>query len=245
MKALLVALVLLLLAAGGLYVAASWVPQQYQPADLTARERDSAAHRFYAMATDEFYNKAQVRAPFSLTLTQEEINGYLASMDEIAGLYPGGKPGEVRSHMERSGVTSPAVAIGEGVLTIMVRLSEYGKVLSADLAFEFAPDGRLRVRLREVRLGRLTVPLSLVRGRLREMKEKLVGPMRAAGGEESRGGLSAKDVSALLTQVVAAIDEEPISTDIPKFHQRVTAVELHDQKLTLKMEPATPSTRGR
>jgi hypothetical protein len=237
----LIVLLVLIVAAGAIYLAASSAPGPYRPADLTAHERGLEGYDFLSRASD-FRNQAQDRFPFTLSLTQEQINKYLASMDETVALVPNRSPGEVRGMMERAGLEEPCVAVGEGVLTLMVRLSQYDKVLSADVSFDFLPDGKLQVRLREVRLGRLPVPQSLVRGRLAEVREKLVSSMRPAGSsdaEEPAGGVSIRDVSALLRQAVAAIDEQPISTDLRKFPQRIEAIELHDKTLKLRFTPTT------
>jgi hypothetical protein len=239
LRVALVAVLLLAAAAVAVYVAASWVPGQYHPADLPARQRNVEGQRFLAMVV-ETRNKVQVREPFSVSISEEELNNYLASMDEIVALVPNRKPGEVRGPLERLGLAEPSAAIGEGVLTLMIRLSEYGKVVSADVSFEFLPDDQLQIRLGAVRVGRLTVPQSLIRGPLQQAREKLAAGMRhtlAGEPERSSASVSIEEVSALLGRAVAAIDEKPISTDLGKYHQRIAGVELHDKTLTLRFQP--------
>jgi hypothetical protein len=235
-----IVLLLLLAAVAGaaaLYLLASRVPRQYRPADLSRQERDAAGHEFVESGAKGFYNKVPVREPFAFSLSEDRLNAYLASMDEISGLVPGGRPGEVRERLRRAGLADPAVAIGDGVLTLMVRLAQYGKVLSADLSFDFLPDGRLRVRLREVRVGSLAVPDWLVRGRLHQLRRAIAPAMRRALAGNDVRGLSVEDVSAVLTAVLAAIDEEPISPDLPKYHQRVVGIDLHDRALKIRFQP--------
>jgi hypothetical protein len=240
--------VLLLAVAAGvaLYVTASWMPGQYRPADLSSRERNAAAKEFVEEPLAEFARRVQVPQPFSISISQDQFNAYLASVDEIAALAPNGKPGEVRAQMERAGVSRPSVALGEGVLTLMAELSEYGKVVSADLSFDFQSDGKLQIRLREVRVGRLTVPRSLVSGLIRTFQQSLTpGPRSASGGDDSLRNVTVHDVSALVAKVVASIDEKPISTELPRKVAgrkiRVAAIELHDGKLTLRIGPVSPT----
>ena len=72
-----------------------------------------------------------------------------AIADEIAASRPSGKAGEVYRAMEKAGFIDPAVSLGDGILTVMVRSKEYDKVLSADVSFSFTADRKLRVRLEE------------------------------------------------------------------------------------------------
>jgi hypothetical protein len=237
---------LLAVTAVAIYVAASWVPAQYHPADLPSRERNLEGQRFLAMVV-EVRNKVQVRAPFSMSFSEEELNNYLASMDEIVALVPNRKSGEVRGPMDRKGLADPALAIGEGVLTLMIRLSEFGKVVSADLSFEFLPDGRLQIHLAAVRMGRLTVPQALVRGRIQQLREELASGMRhtlTPDLEKISAGVAFEDVSAMLGRALAAIDEKPIPTDLGRFHQRIAGIELHDKTLTLQFEPTGTKPGG-
>jgi hypothetical protein len=235
-------LLLLVVGAGvaaALYLLASWVPAQYRPANLSWQERSAAAKEFLNKKCIEgFTNKAPVRQPFSISVSQDQVNQYLASMDEIEGVIPDGRPGEARSRLQGAGLADPAVAIGDGVLTLMVRLTEYGKILSADVSFEFQSDGRLRVRLRGVRLGRLAVPESLYRGQIQALRQAVGQAARAAEGH-GRGHISAEDVSALLATALGAINEEPIPTVLRGYRQRIAGIDLRDRTLTLRFEPTT------
>jgi hypothetical protein len=224
-------------AAGIVYFLASRAPARYHPADLTWQERSASAKAFAKLCMEDFFNPAQARAPFSIFVSEAEINRYFASMDEIEGTRPGGRPGEVHSWLQRAGLAGPAVAIGEGVFTVMVRLVEYGKILSADLSFDFLPDGRLQVRLREIRVGQVPVPEWLYRQQAQAMCQRLASAMSSAANDMRGTGISPADVSALLAPALGAINQEPISTVLPMFRQRISAIELHDGKLALAFEP--------
>jgi len=230
-----------LAAAGGLYLVANWSPAQYRPAEMPPEDIHETAKEFVELLS-EFHNRLRSPEAFSVSLTEEQINGYLASMDDIGALAPNGKAGQVQAQLERAGVDRPAVAIGEGVLTVMARLRSPDKVVSADLAFESQPDGQLKVRVLGVRVGRLPVPDSLVRQSLRELHESLAPAARAPmPNDEALRSISVKDVSLVVTKVLAAIvDGKPIPTDLPRWRKRVEGVELRDRTLTLRLGPISP-----
>ncbi len=225
-----------LAAAGGLYLVATWSPAQYRPAEMPPEEIRQTAKEFVELLS-EFHNRLQAPEPFSVSLTEEGLNAYLASMDDIGALAPNGKPGQVRAQLERAGVDRPAVAVGEGVLTVMTRLREHGKVVSADLAFDLQPDGQLKVRVVGVRVGRLPVPDSLVAQGLRELHESLAPAARAPmPDEEALRSLGVRDISLVVTKVLAAVvDGKPIPADLPRWRKRVAGIELHDGTLTVRL----------
>jgi hypothetical protein len=249
----LIALVVLLAAtAGTLYLLASAVPSRYRPTQLSTEQRHNVAFREFAPHTMEFGNNAQLNDPYTWTVTERKLNRYLASIDEIAAIRQGHKPGEIDRKLQEAGVSAPMIAFGNGELTVMVRTTKYNKIVSADISFRFVsvPEidhRRLAIRLEAVRVGRLPIPKSAVRSVLEEFKSRLVA--RAADnddGEEEVGGLSFEGVSSeraarLLQAVVAAIDEKPIDTEVVwpvnKKYVRIDGIEIKDSRLTLHVTP--------
>lgn len=249
------AILLLGLVLGGaaLYLLASWLPSDYHPAALPFEERTIAAQKFIRKMVD-LTNDWQRGGPFALSFTEAELNACLASMDEIAAFDPNGSPGDVHRLMDRAGLAGPAAAVHDGVLTLMVRLKDYGKVISADLSFEFLPTGNLRVHLEAVRVGRLPVPAWLYRSRLGELRQALAsraGRKPASPGSEGhpRAGVSVEDVSTVLSRVIAAIDEEPVPAYLPARIRgrvaRVDRIDLRNQALTIHFQPVAAAALDR
>ena len=132
-----------------MYVQASRIPADYLPVQLSARQKHQAVKEFWSKV-QEFGNSTQMNEPFEWSVGQTELNRYLASMDEIAASTPSGEPGTVYREMEKAGLAEPAIALHDGVLTLMVRSKEHAKILSVDVSFALTDDKKLRVKLGEV-----------------------------------------------------------------------------------------------
>ena len=243
LRILLILVLLVVLAGVVLYVLASRPPADYHPAQLTQKEKEQSARQFVSHISD-FNNKAQKNEAFEWQITQEQLNSYLASADEIAANRLGGRRGEVRQALESAGLADPAVAMTDGVLTLLVRSSKHDKVVAADLAFRFTPDGRLAIRLTQTRIGQLPVPDRFLREQLQTVKEQLrrdqqkpVEPAAQASGP----GDSSEDVGRLIGAVIAAIDEEPITPELVGGlnHKKVRIEDLRltPGKLTVRAVP--------
>jgi hypothetical protein len=213
---------------------------------LTAQEKNLAVKEFWAKL-QAFGNAAQASDRFIWSLGQDQLNRYLASMDEIASTTPSGKPGEVYRGMETLGLTDPVVALHDNLLTLMVHSRSHDKVFSVDLSFSFETDEKLRVRLTEARVGRLSLPNAWVQGRLDKVKKLLAsdedGNERTMWRSSKEGFtcLSAEDVASVLGSVLAAIDEEPISPELTwpvnKKRVRIENVEIGEGFLQLRVLP--------
>jgi hypothetical protein len=218
-------------------------PSGYRPARLDYNERQTAAKQFYRQMMD-FDDRAQSNAAFEFVFTAEQLNRYLASMDEIAAMLPEGYSGRVQEMLSAAGLSAPAVAITEGRMTLMVR-SSWGLVVSADLSPGLDEQGRLFVPLRAVRLGRLGVPQVLVRHRLRQTRDKLLALHATQRSDKDvPGGLEAADLAAIaanyaMQMVLAALDGQPIVPE-GKYHRhriRLAAIELGDGQMTVHVIP--------
>ena len=149
-----------LLAVVVLYILASRIPSQYHPVQLAQDQREEASREFLRKLQD-FGNASQRNAGFSWSISQDQLNSYLASMDEIAAIIPADEPVIVTQQLASVGVGQPVVHLDDGILTVMVSVAGNSKVLSFDLSFEFTAAGLLQVRLAEARVGNLPIPSAL------------------------------------------------------------------------------------
>ena len=221
------------------YILASRVPSDYKPMRLTVAEKDAAMREFRRRLM-EFNNEGQKNEPFDWTLTQNQLNRYLDSMDEIA-VQGGAKAGAVHRAMESIGLAEPAVVLDDGQVRIVARSLQYKKIVSLNIGLRLGPDGRLRVGIESASIGQLPMPASLVRsviGRLRAKLSKAVGETTSA---PAMGGLDSSQVGLVLQRLISAIDGEPIPTEMTwriqtRKRVRVTRIDIADGKLTLHME---------
>lgn len=221
------------------YILASWMPADYQPARLTSAEKDVAMREFRRRLM-EFNNEGQKNEPFDWTLTQDQLNRYLDSMDEIA-VQGGTEAGSVHRAMESIGLAEPAVVLDNGRVRIVARSLQYKKIVSLDIGLSLDPDGRLRVSIESARIGRLPMPASLVRSMIERLRGKLSRRLGDVTSAPAVGGLDSSQVALVLQRVISAIDGEPIPTEMTwrittRKRVRVTRIDIADQKLTLHME---------
>ncbi len=221
----------------GLYLLASWVPAGYRPVRLNRREREQATSRFYKQIF-QFMSDGEDVKPFTWSVSQDWLNRYLASMDEIS-FRKGGKRGQVDRTMAKAGLTEPVVVLSDGAITALARSTKYDKIISAKLAFDFTPGGKLRVRLAGARMGRAPVPASMIRERIEKLKQTVV--KRLLEAEVDREPSSA-GVAKVLGRVIAAIDGEPIDTELSwRVHSRkrvrIEKIDIADGALTLHVVP--------
>jgi hypothetical protein len=233
--------VVCLLAGGGyLYFRASRVPEAYRYRPLSRAERKQSATDFYNQLA-RFNRHAQDTQPFRFSISEDRINRYLASMEEIAAIRPGHRSGSVVEALHEAGVADPAVALEDGRLRLMLRLREYHKIISLTLGIEFTADRKLRVKLIETAVGTLAVPDDLVRQRLTALRESLA--KRATDEPTDEPSDPTGQVVDVLRAVLQAIDREPI-TPVGTWDQRrirVHNVTIAPGKLTLHVHRAPKS----
>jgi len=233
------------LAAGVLYLMASLKPKNYRPAQLSQAEKVGAAKRFADRVLAEWHNKSPGTVPFTWKITQKELNEYLASMDEIPALKPHSKRGDVHEKMAKAGLAGPAAAMGRDKITFMIRSTEYNKVISADISLEFTSDGRLQIRLVAARVGRLTVPTSFVRDRLKQALVRGEGNRKAKRAGQAVRPLdedqaTIEDIGRMLDTLISRIDEDPIVPEmvIEKKHRvRIDAIDLEPGLVRIHATP--------
>jgi len=225
-----------------IFLIASSPPSGYRPYQLTQKERKEAAKHFIDHHGFVFLNKIMENQPFTHTLTESDLNMYLASLDEIAFLKPAKRgeqsdSGEVFRAMDKAGLADPAVKLSDGVVTLMVQTKKARKVISFDLAFEF-DDDRMRVSLKQVRIGRMPVPEFILRGSIDALKK---GVKNRPQMEEIRP----EDFDAMLAGLIAAMGEDAVPTTLRfsrKRLRKIRDVDVVDGQLNIYIVPVTRET---
>ncbi len=240
-------LLLILLAAGAValavYLLAGAVPESYQPSDLTPAQREQAVTEL-ANEYSRFNEQAVTGQTYTWTLSQDQVNRYLASMDEANAMRVGHEAGEVKRKLARAGIADPAVVFDNQAVTLMCRLREYDKIVAADLAFEFTPDGKLRLKLAGARIGRLPLPRDVVADKLARLKAVLADASNGSHpGQGAPAGQATGEFAEALRAVVMAIEGDPIDPEAllqaSKRRVRFTDVTVDDGLLTLTVQPVT------
>ncbi len=230
----------LMLATAIIFLIASAPPSDYRPFQLTQKERKQAAQHFVNTQGVVFMNKVHENQAFTHVITESDLNMYLASLDEIAFLKPV-KPGKeddggrVLSAMDKAGVSDPAVKIGDGVFTFMVQTRQARKIVSFDLAFEFDDNDRMRVVLKQVRIGRMPIPQFILSGSIEAIKQ-------AVKRNTPQGDIAPEDFDAMLTGLVLAMGDEPVSTNIRFSRKRIRKIkniEVKDGQLLVHVIPVS------
>jgi hypothetical protein len=227
-----------MLALAMVFLAASSVPDTYEPYRMTQEDREHAAMHFANVHGIEFFNKAGDVKPFTHEVTADDLNKYLAALDQIAFLRPppAGKNqriGTVWNAMEAAGIADPMVVIDDGMLTVMVRTLGSNKVVSMDLRLEMVEPGKMKVALEGIRVGLMPVPQTVVGGGIEQLKATLAE-------RQKLDVASHKDLDAMLAAIIAAIGEEPVDTTLklPRDrYRRISRLELEDGTLRVFVEP--------
>lgn len=250
-KALIGLGVVVVVLGGAFWLLLNRPPNCYRPVRLAPEDRAVAMREFRTRLMD-FSNQGQMNEPFTWSFTEESLNCYLDSMDEIAA-EGGAKSGAVRRAMEKIHLADPAVALDGGVVTVMARHTEYDKIISARLALEITPEGKLRVRLEGVKVGSIPVPDSMVRGRMEKYKATLAASLKPSAGEEGPGvGISSEAVGMAIGRVISAIDGDPVDPELSwrvttRKRVRIDRIEIVNGHIALHVVPVmrSPATKGK
>ena len=231
---------------GVLYILAGRAPDSYRPMRLTAEQKRQAVADF-GVRIQDFGNAAQQNDPYTWSVREDRLNEYLASLDEIAANLRGGRRGRVEAAMAKAGLAEPAVRLRDGLVTLAIRSTRHNRIFSVDLAFTFASDKSLRVRLEGAHIGDLVVPKSFVRGALAELQALLArgGRGEAAPRPDSadarRKRISPNDLANVLAAVVAAIDGRAIRAELTwpvnKRRVRIDRIDITDGLASLHVQP--------
>ena len=227
-----------LLAVGILFMIASMCPADYRPYQLTKQDRQLEAQRFVNNYMNKFLNNYNNIHPFTLEISDNQMNKFLASLDEIAILRPNKKgenlnTGGVYEALDRQGLADPFVKFENDKLTIMIRAQKQAdKILSLSISMKALGDGKVKFALEGVSIGRLPIPKSIVEESLKLVKEEL--------GKQKADSDEILSMDHLLTTVFTSLDSEPIVTKckIRGKKKQISSIELKDGKLKIKYIPA-------
>ena len=262
-RAAMIVLAMVILAAAVIFILINRIPSYYRPQHLSPAEQKLLAAGSVVRKNSQREIRGLVRMvgdfsnagagsgkPFKWSITEEEANLCLASIDAIASdTGNDGKAAYPMSELERAGFVAPAVAMRDGVLTLMVRSTEHEKILGADLAFVVDEQGDMQMEIRTMRMGSMPLPQMLIEERFQSLRNKLED-MLASGAAQAEGhihGLARKDFARFMRAVVGMLDGEAVSPIIPwklgaDHLLRISQVEITPGRLTLHVEPAeTPA----
>ena len=232
------AVFLLMLVMAVLFLVASTVPSAYGPYQLTQQQRKDAAQDFINKHGAPLLEEIRRPEPFEHVITDEQLNWYLASLEEIAFLKPG-KRGQVRKTsgvyeaMDKAGFDGPAVRLDDGLMTLMLRSKSANKVISVDVGFELTDDRQVIISIKGIRIGRLAVPQGFVSGSLDALKQA-VGPQQEFNED------SLRDLDGIIAGVIAKINDKPLPAEFKLGSKRVREIrdlKIDDGKLTIKIVP--------
>jgi hypothetical protein len=237
--AVVLALSAVVVGGSALWLMLAGVPREYEPLVLTQQERDWYAQQF----VNTLVEFSQER-PYDLTITQDEMNAYLASMGEIAWRL-GLEPAVVEAAMQKAHLQDPAVVMKKGMLTTMVRWRKLDKILSADLEFYPSGDNKLLIHLKEARVGMAPIPQAQIFELLEGLKPAAANSRNTtqrAGEVPAQGGYAAglsRDISEVVLALIDAISGQPIDA-VVNYHGRLVRfekIEVSDGLMTIKVRP--------
>lgn len=232
------AIFLLMLVLAVLFLMASTVPPAYGPFQLTQQERKNMAQDFINNHGAPLLEQIRRPEPFEHTITEDELNCYFASLEEIAFLKPG-KRGEVRKTsgvydaLDKAGFADPAVRLDDGLMTLMVRSKSANKVISVDIGFELDDDKQVIIAIKGFRVGRLSIPQGFVSGSLDAFKQA-VGPQKEFTED------SLRDLDGIIAGVISKVNDAPLPAEFKLGSKRVREIrslKIDDGKLTIKIVP--------
>jgi hypothetical protein len=236
-------LLLIALPAVLLYVAATRAPSDYHPLGdrLTEQQRKGWANHCISNYFTNFHSKTEDIHPFTWSLTEEQLNLYVSSIDEIAWMGQFGVGGPVRPQMANLGLSGWCIALTDDGIKIMVRSTRYDKILSATLTFKTDSENRMRVRVERARMGVLVIPKSVIIGTLAKLKDQMARWRKEESDPKKRsGGKTVGNLGALLENVLQmAVDDKPGEATLSGFVKptKIERVDTSGGTLTIHLRP--------
>ncbi len=239
-KVLLIALFALMLFVAVAFLLASMRPAEYSPYQLEQADQARVAQIFGNNAVALLSEFEKIEA-ISHSITEDQLNQYLASLDEIAFLRLGSrtvaqKSSQVVQAMEKAGIRGPMVKFRDGgTITIMVQSDDTRKIISIDLALTVNDERQLLVKLTGARIGRLPIPVSVLGGTIKALKSALGKPKTSTTRKRFR-----IDASEVMAMLIRAIDAEPVDTVVKinrKHPKALGRLEIRDSTLNLHFVP--------
>lgn len=223
-SACVVALLAIILCAGWLMF--QHIPTWYQPIVISApadldRVREDLSGTYDRLDTAILL----ANGPFEFRLREDQINAWLAARENIE---PGTKdwlPAMLSDpfiHVEHDGLRVAAT----------IHREELKTVLSARLTFQTTPDF-LRVRLSEVRTGRLPVPEKWLRGALADLSQRLQSAEKNKSDRNSN-----KTTSPEWNKILTGIDlKNTVVSDYINRPFRIVGLGFDPPEIVFTLEP--------
>ena len=226
--------VLLLVGVG--FMLASMRPADYHPYQLTKEIRQRQVAKFFNKHVAPFHNNYIKPEPFTHTLKQDEMNFYLASLDEIALQRPNKKgkkmqTGGVYEAMDKNGLADPVVKFADQQLTIMIRSKQHAdKIITLKIVMDVDENGLLKISLDAVKVGRLPVPKSVVEESLAMLRDAL----KEDDDDDEFGSME-----NVISKVFIALDGEPVKTEFKIRGQvkKISDIKIADGMLKISYMP--------
>ena len=164
-------------------------------------------------------------------------------MDQIASLRSP-KPVYATAKLAKAGFRGPLVSINDGVLTLMVKSTQYDKIISVDLKFVFDDEGDMKMEILAIRIGVLPIPVAMLENQIQTLRGKLQNLLGRTNN--NKGGSSVaptKDAARLLRAVVDMLDAQAIRPEVTwpgddvRHPLLITDVVINDGALTLHFDP--------
>jgi hypothetical protein len=241
----LVVTVLIVIAGAVLFGIASRTPSNYRPAHLTLEEQNEQA-TLLGNHIAEFGNQAGAGGEFWWAITAEQANKYLASLDSIASLAYD-KATTPSAEMAKLGMSDPAVAMKDGVVTVMVNYAKYKKILSADLVASFDKEGKLNFSVRQMRVGDMPLPDAVVSQHLDDARVKLMHKLSSTPDLTGAkiGPVPVEAFRGLAYKVVEMLGGKYVSPEVvwpvgAKHRVLIDQIVAQDGKLSIHSVPYNP-----
>ena len=253
-RILIILLIVLVLTVALLYGLADRVPSDYRDAqhrvarlaelnEQAERENREAPRRHFLKIYGDFSKYGGAGKPFTFKVTSDEINLCLVSMDQIASLRSD-RSVSATAQLAKAGFRGPLISLDDGVLTLMVKSTQYDKIISVDLKFVFDERGDMRMEILAIRVGVLPVPKAWLEGRLHQLRKRMQTLLGQENGNNGDSPVApTKDVARLLRAVVNMLDAQSVRPKITWRQKNarhlllITDVVIDDGTLTLHFDP--------
>lgn len=210
------------------------VPGDYQPMSLSPSDQETVMRQFVKHTVEDFLNPAGAGGDFQWTLTEEQANAYLASMDAIASQAP--RPVQPSKALAELNLSDPMIKIRQGRLTLMIFSTRYNRLLNVDFSPQVDAKGSFRLRVVTVRVGRMPLPRILWQDRLEEVRRRLLQQLSGAQADTSqRSEQPIGRLAELLGGMVGAMNgqEVPARISLSRRQVEVRSIEMVTGLLTV------------
>ncbi len=245
---LLLFLILVILAGAIIFGLVDRVPEDYRIAITRVRllgeinKPGEDPRRDFKLLLGDFSKEVGKGEPFWFTISADEVNLCLASMDEIASYYPTSRPIRPSPILEKVGFTGPVVAMDNGVLTLMAWSMEYRKVISVDVGFIFDGVGKVRMKILALRVGLMPVPRFCVDKLIIHFRQRIQKLIGRFGDDRKNQRDDVRKIMDLLRALANMLDGKPVRTKMTwkigaPHRVLIDTVEITDGVMRLHFSP--------